>query len=75
MESSYMTVENEPQETPCIDRIFPIKDEEWQELRYKIKNTTDLDYMDWIYGQLGELELDLAYSLHVLEERWAQLKQ
>ena len=58
----------------ALDQIFPINDEEWLELRTKIQTTQDLDYIEWLYDQLGELELQLAYSFHLVEEKWKDIR-
>ena len=56
-----------------LDQLFPINDEEWLNLRTKIQTTQDLDFIEWIYEQLGDLELQLAYTFHVHEQRTAEL--
>lgn len=61
-------------ESQKIDALFPINDEAWWDLRQKIKHTADMDYINWLYDQLGELELQLAYCLHLIEERWADVR-
>lgn len=56
-----------------LDQLFPINDEEWLNLRTKIQTTTDLDFIEWLHEQLGDLELQLAYTFHVFEQRSADL--
>lgn len=60
--------------TPTIDQLFPISDEEWLNLRTMVQTSTDVAFIDWITDQLGELEMQVAYTFHVIEQRTADLK-
>jgi plasmid maintenance system antidote protein VapI len=57
-----------------LEELFPISDELWLNLRTKCQTTTDLDFIEWAYDQMGELEMQLAYTLHLIEQRSADLR-
>jgi len=75
VENGLEGMDNKQQMSAGLDGLFSTDDERWLTLRIAVEESTDVDWLESLYEALGELELQNAYCVHLIEERVKALQR